>query len=110
MGHEELLADYERGLAMHTFDAVERFIASDAVFWFNDGSHRGLPAIRAAFEATFAAFPLERYWLEDVRWIASSETAAACVYRFRWEATTSGRTTCLAFFVLHWPASFRRSS
>lgn len=91
MGPHELLADYERRLGEHTFDAVEPLIAPDAVFWFNDGSHSGIAAIRDAFERTFAAFPLERYWLEDVRWIASCYAAAACVYQFRWTANSGGR-------------------
>ncbi|MGR9463062.1 YybH family protein [Rhizobium leguminosarum] len=86
---QELLAEYERSLAEHSFDAVESLISADAVFWFNDGSYSGHSAIRSAFEATFAAFPLERYWLENVEWIALSETSAACIYQFRWKATTS---------------------
>lgn len=91
MGPRELLAEYEQRLGEHTFDAVQPLIAADAVFWFNDGSYSGLTAIQGAFERTFAAFPLERYWLEDVRWIASGDAAAACVYRFRWTAMSSGR-------------------
>lgn len=91
MNPRELLAEYERRLSEHRFDAVAPFISANAVFWFNDGSYSGLAAIRAAFERTFAAFPLERYWLEDVQWIASDTVAAACVYRFRWMATNGGR-------------------
>jgi hypothetical protein len=86
---EQLLAEYERRLAKHTFDAVEPLISAEAVFWFNDGSYSGLPAIRLAFEATFAAFPMERYWLEDVQWISMSATSAACIYHFKWIAKTS---------------------
>lgn len=91
MGARELLAEYEQRLNEHTFDAVQPLIASDAVFWFNDGSYSGLAAIQGAFERTFAAFPLERYWLEDVRWIASGDAVAACVYQFRWTAVSTGR-------------------
>lgn len=90
MGPQRLLAEYEAGLNQHRFEAVEAFIATDAVFWFNDGSYSGIAAIRGAFERTFAAFPLERYWLEDVRWVASGDTAAACIYQFRWTTTKGG--------------------
>lgn len=88
-GPRELLAEYERRLAEHKFDAVEPLISAEAVFWFNDGSYSGISAIRSAFEATFAAFPMERYWVEDVQWIAMSEATAACIYRFKWTAMTS---------------------
>src|SRR4051794_18564176 len=69
MGPRELLAEYERRLAGHDFDAVAPLISTEAIFWFNDGSHRGMHAIRKAFEQTFAALPDERYWLEDVTWL-----------------------------------------
>jgi ketosteroid isomerase-like protein len=90
MGPQELLAEYERRLGERTFDAVEPLISPTAVFWFNDGSYSGLTQIRGAFERTFAAFPLERYWLEEINWIASGDASAACLYRFRWKATNAG--------------------
>ena len=61
------------------------------MFWFSDGSHRGIEAIRAAFEATWRALPGETYWLEDVEWIANSDVAAACIYRFNWTAPAGDR-------------------
>jgi ketosteroid isomerase-like protein len=85
------LAEYERQLAKHDFDAVAPLISTEAIFWFNDGSHHGVHAIRKAFQQTFAAHPDERYWLEDVAWLAESESTAACVYRFRWTAHREGR-------------------
>jgi ketosteroid isomerase-like protein len=66
-------------------------IALDAVFWFSDGSHRGLPAIRAAFEATWAALGNDSYWLDDIEWLAEADTAAVCLYRFNWRGTADGR-------------------
>lgn len=91
MGPRELLAEYEHRLAKHNFDAVAPLISTDAIFWFSDGSHRGVDAIREAFEKTFAALPGERYWLEDITWLVESDMSAACVYRFRWTARREGR-------------------
>ncbi len=81
---EALLAHYEDVINLHDFDLILPLLSADAVFWFNDGSHVGLSAVRAAFESTWAGFPLERYWLEDIVWIARGNVAAACVYRFCW--------------------------
>ncbi len=91
MGPQKLMVEYERRLSARDFDTVEPLISSEAVFWFNDGSYAGLTAIRGAFERTFVSFPLERYWLEDINWIVLGDTAAACVYQFRWTAKPGGR-------------------
>lgn len=87
---EAVMAAYAERINLHRFAAVAPLIAEDAVFWFSDGSHAGLPAIRAAFEATWAALAGERYRIEGLDWIARGAEAAACTYRFRWRATVEG--------------------
>lgn len=91
MGAENVLSQYEALINRLDFDALEPLIADDAVFWFNDGCHSGMAEIRTAFEKTWREFPLERYWLEDIRWLAAGEGAAGCVYRFRWRTTLGGK-------------------
>jgi len=76
MEPHQLLAEYEQRLASRDFSAVAPLISPSAVFWFNDGSHVGLPEISAAFERTFAAMPDERYWLEDVVWLGEGVDVA----------------------------------
>jgi ketosteroid isomerase-like protein len=84
------LSRYAELINNHRFDDVAPLIAEDAVFWFGDGSHAGVPAIRNAFEATWRNLADEVYWLEDVRWIVSGVDAASCLYRFHWQATVAG--------------------
>lgn len=81
---------YAKRIDHHDFDAVAPLIADDAVFWFNDGSHSGLAAIRAAFEATWAVLTEEIYRIESLRWIATGDRAASCIYTFHWQATVNG--------------------
>ncbi|UYO01316.1 MAG: nuclear transport factor 2 family protein [Devosia sp.] len=81
---------YAEGINAHDFDLLEDLIDADAVFWFSSGSYRGLPAIRAAFEATWTRLQNETYWLEELAWIASDDGAAACTYSFRWRAEVDG--------------------
>lgn len=87
---EAVLALYEERINLHRFDVLVPLIAEDATFWFGDGSHQGIAAIRQAFEATWLSFVNETYWLEDLRWIARGDVAAACIYRFCWRATLDG--------------------
>ena len=88
---EHVMKDYEARLNRGRFDEVAPLISSDALFWFNDGSHSGLDAVRAAFTRTFQTFPLERYWFEDLIWLAKDDDVASCAYRFRWTATINGK-------------------
>lgn len=91
MRAEDVLSRYEALINRHDFDLLLPLLSKEAIFWFNDGSHSGLDEIRKAFEETWKKFPLERYWLEDRRWLAMGEAAAGCVYRFRWQTTRDGR-------------------
>jgi len=86
MTPQEYMAEYERRGALRSFDAMRDLIADDAVYFFNDGTYRGIDAIRAAFEATWAyEVNEESYTLKDISWLAESDTVAVCTYRFRWE-------------------------
>lgn len=91
MTPQAVLERYEEQINAHRFDAVAPLIATDAVFWFNDGSFVGTSEIRAAFERTWASLPDETYWLTDLRWLAVGDEAASCVYRFNWRAIIDGR-------------------
>lgn len=84
------MALYAERINAHRFEVVAPLIAPDAMFWFSDGSHAGLEAIRAAFEATWAQLREETYWLEDMAWLAVDDASAACLYRFYWTASVDG--------------------
>lgn len=91
MTPEDLLKLYESRINLHEFDAVAPLIATDAVFWFNDGSFAGHDTIRAAFERTWASLGNETYWLTELHWIAVGDVAASCIYQFNWKATIDGQ-------------------
>ena len=101
MTARDVLAAYAERINAQDFDLLLDLLAPDAVFWFTDGKHRGVDAIRAAFEATWEAMgPNERYWLTEIEWVAEGDAAASCIYQFNWSArgmSGSGRgTTVLA--------------
>jgi len=88
----ETLASYTDHINQQDFDLLTDLIAPDATFWFSNGTHRGLAAIRVAFEATWQIMGAdEHYWLDQLEWIADGETLAACIYRFNWTTTLDGK-------------------
>ena len=92
MTAQDVLDAYADRINRQDFSLLTELIAPDATFWFSDGTHSGIAAIRAAFEATWQVMgPSEHYWLDQLEWIADGEGAAACIYRFNWEITVEGR-------------------
>ncbi len=87
---EAFLRDYVRATNTHQFDEVAPLISDDATFWFSSGSHRGLAAVRAAFEKTWGLIQDEVYSVEDVEWLTVGESSAACLYTFRWRGNIDG--------------------
>lgn len=85
------LRRYEQATNSHDVDRVMPLIAEGAVYWFSDGSHRGLPEIREAISRTFAAIQDEVYEIRDVEWVVLAADHAVCRYRFRWTGTVEGR-------------------
>jgi ketosteroid isomerase-like protein len=91
MTPQDAFSLYEQRINLHRFDELTDFISPDAVFWFSDGSHHGVEAIRQAFEKTWSKIQDEHYWLEDIAWIAQSDLAATCIYTFRWTGLWDGK-------------------
>lgn len=87
---EPFLAEYIRATNTHRFDEVAPLVDEAAVFWFTSGTYRGLAAIRAAFERTWAMIQEEVYVIEDVEWLAADESSAACLYTYRWRGCIDG--------------------
>lgn len=88
--HVDFMAEYIRQTNTHQFDAVAPHIDEEAVFWFSSGSHRGVVAIRAAFERTWATIQDEVYAIEDLEWLTVDEASATCLYTFRWQGNIDG--------------------
>lgn len=87
---EGFLAEYMRATNTHRFDEVAPLVDENAVFWFSSGSFRGLAAIRAAFERTWAAIQNEVYTIVDVEWIMQDDANAVCLYTFHWRGDIDG--------------------
>ncbi|MEV7322025.1 DUF4440 domain-containing protein [Streptomyces sp. NPDC093970] len=84
------MAEYERATNSHDLSRVVQFIAEDAVYWFSDGSHRGIEQIRSAIGKTFATILDEVYELRDLEWPVLTADVAVCRYLFAWTGVVDG--------------------
>ncbi|WP_436533129.1 YybH family protein [Actinoplanes sp. HUAS TT8] len=82
---------YEQATNARDLARLAPLIAPDATYWFTDGSHHGITAIKAAIERTFAAIQDEVYEIHDLEWIAVTDDLAVCRYRFRWSGRVDGK-------------------
>lgn len=81
---------YEKANNSHVWANVEPMIATDATYWFTDGSYEGIDEIREAVEGTFVKIQDEVYEIKDIRWPIADEAIAVCTYRFFWKGTVDG--------------------
>lgn len=93
MTPEQLAAEYELRLNAHDAEQVTELLGSDAIFWFNDGSHEGIAAIEQALSKTWETIREEKYQIHNIRWIGSCSDLAVCIYEFRWKGLIDGQET-----------------
>jgi hypothetical protein len=63
----EFMQEYERNTNSHCFQEIAPLIADDAIYWFNDGSFRGIAEIKQAFEKTWSFILDEQYTIDHVQ-------------------------------------------
>lgn len=79
---------YRSLINTHDFDRLaEEVIAPDALFVFTEKTHRGLEAVRAAFNRTWSILPDEVYSMTDAEWLARDANTALVVFRYSYKGT-----------------------
>lgn len=87
----DFLKAYEHANNSHIWTNVEPFVASDATYWFTDGSYKGIEEIRAAIEKTFMKIQDEVYEISNIHWPLVSDKNAVCTYNFSWRGVVDGQ-------------------
>lgn len=92
MSPSEFMKQYEAATCAHDLEGTLDLIAEEAIYLFSDQtSHIGKWAIRRVLNANFQNIRDEAYRLDDMRWVATSESVACCVYKFSWSGIVDGR-------------------
>ncbi|MFQ5919684.1 MAG: YybH family protein [Thermoplasmata archaeon] len=88
----EFMSRYERATDSHDLDGVLSMIDDDAIYLFSDESvHVGRQAVERVLRRNFDLIQDESYSIDNLRWLASSDEVAACVYDFSWSGTIKGQ-------------------
>ena len=97
MQPDEFISEYSRALASQNWAKVEPLMHPNVCVTFSSGAvHRGLDAVRAAFEANFAAISNEHYRVSEVHWIHRDDTHAVLGFEFDWSGVIDGHQVARA--------------
>lgn len=82
---------YKAALTTQQWASVDSLIHTDAVVTFSNGAmHKGIAAIKAAYERNFALIKNEDYQMTNLHWVLQSETTAVYVFDFSWRGIVNG--------------------
>lgn len=94
MSTGEFMKRYEAATCAHDLEGTLDLIADEAIYLFSDQtSHIGKSAIRRVLLSNFERIADEIYKIDDIRWVATSDSVACCVYKFSWSGVIEGRAT-----------------
>jgi len=92
MTPDQFMLRYEAATCAHDLSATLSLIADDAIYFFSDRTtYVGKAAIQMALERNFASIRDETYRIDGLRWLATSDHMAACVYDFGWSGVVNGQ-------------------
>lgn len=92
MNTQQFIADYKTALASQNWKVVEPLIHPDCCVTFSTGSvHKGIEAIKAAYEKNFALIKNEGYLMTDVDWLVANPSIAAYTFSYSWKGIINGQ-------------------
>ena len=91
-GPEEAFELYRKLINDHDLDLLERRVIDPAITCvFRNIVHRGLAAVREAFETAWSDLPDEWYDMRDPEWVASGSDTAVVQFRYAFRGTRQGQ-------------------
>jgi predicted ester cyclase len=88
---EEAFELHRRLINDHDFDILEERVMDPVITCvFGNIVHRGMTAVRAAFEAAWSDLPDEWYEMSDPEWLVSETETAVVLFRYAFRGTRQG--------------------
>ncbi|HEX8222772.1 MAG TPA: nuclear transport factor 2 family protein [Allosphingosinicella sp.] len=91
-GPEEAFDLYRKLINDHDFHVLEELVIDPAITCvFGNIVHRGMAAVRAAFEAAWSDLPDETYEMSEPEWVPSGSDIAVVLFRYAFQGTRQGQ-------------------
>ncbi|MCX6199561.1 MAG: nuclear transport factor 2 family protein [Bacteroidetes bacterium] len=88
---EQFITAYELALASQQWKNVEPLMHANACVTFSTGTvHKGIEAIKQAYEKNFSHIKNERYSVTNVHWVTQNNETAVYLFNFHWQGIING--------------------
>lgn len=92
MKPDDFIPTYSAALATQQWENLEPLIHTDACVTFSNGSvHKGIAAIKSAYELNFTVIKNEDYTVSNIHWIKKSDEIAIYLFDFNWTGYIDGK-------------------
>jgi len=88
----EFVGAYEDALGTQRWESIAPLVHPDCTVTFNEGTHRGIAEVGAAFRKTFDLIQDETYEMRNIHWVFEAETTAILTFNFYWSGVIRGKT------------------
>lgn len=93
MAPEQFIQSYSAALATQQWRQVEPLIHANACVTFSTGAvHKGIDAIKKAYEHNFSIIKNEEYLVTDVHWVLKNNDTAVYLFNFSWKGIINGQS------------------
>lgn len=90
---KQFIEAYKTALATQQWANVESLIHTNACVTFSNGAvHKGIAAIKQAYERNFALIKNEDYQITNLHWALKGETMAVYLFTYRWRGIINGQS------------------
>ncbi len=90
MSYEQALEQYIAATNTHDFNNVKKILHENAIYWFTNKTCSNMNEIQNYFETSWQQIKAEVYSARDIKWIATDETSATCIYTYHYEGYYNG--------------------
>jgi len=91
MSPEEFILSYQKALASQDWNIVEPLITNQGTVTFSNGTvHKGIDAVKAAFEKNFSLIKSEKYIMKNIVWLKREIDFAVYIFEYSWSGIMNG--------------------
>ncbi len=92
MTPQQFITAYEQALAGQRWQNIEPLLHPAVCVTFSTGSvHKGIEAVKQAYEKNFAAIKNEQFAITHVHIVSSNEHLAVYLFNFQWQGIIQGQ-------------------
>lgn len=92
MTADSFVTAYKAALSTQEWQNVEPLIHTNCCVTFSNGTvHKGIEAVKAAYERNFSLIKNEKYIISNIHWLLQSECTSVYIFDYSWSGEINGQ-------------------